>query len=193
LTTQVEPEGDDPFVLHPGEFVLGSTYETWGCRTISLVGWRARLWPSHAVATVAVGGRWIRSGSGDLVFGVDGRPTPVVAATEIMSGRPCYEVCFSDGQTIIADAAHLWRTTTKSARKHGGPPRVVTTTDIAALAAGREEWNHHVELGGAGAVPRAVVAGRPLLPGRRALVDGRRPSRGVPERPSTSGWRCFRA
>ena len=27
LTTQVEPEGDDPFVLHPGEFVLGSTWE----------------------------------------------------------------------------------------------------------------------------------------------------------------------
>ena len=27
LTTVVEPAGDDPFVLHPGEFVLGSTYE----------------------------------------------------------------------------------------------------------------------------------------------------------------------
>ncbi len=28
LTRLVEPEGDDPFVLHPGEFVLGSTYES---------------------------------------------------------------------------------------------------------------------------------------------------------------------
>ena len=27
LTTPVEPEGDEPFVLHPGEFVLGSTLE----------------------------------------------------------------------------------------------------------------------------------------------------------------------
>lgn len=27
LTTLVEPEGGDPFVLHPGEFVLGSTLE----------------------------------------------------------------------------------------------------------------------------------------------------------------------
>jgi dCTP deaminase len=27
LTTLVEPDGDDPFVLHPGEFVLGSTLE----------------------------------------------------------------------------------------------------------------------------------------------------------------------
>jgi dCTP deaminase len=27
LTRLVEPEGDEPFVLHPGEFALGSTYE----------------------------------------------------------------------------------------------------------------------------------------------------------------------
>lgn len=27
LTELVEPDGDDPFVLHPGEFVLGSTLE----------------------------------------------------------------------------------------------------------------------------------------------------------------------
>jgi dCTP deaminase len=27
LTTLVEAEGDEPFVLHPGEFVLGSTFE----------------------------------------------------------------------------------------------------------------------------------------------------------------------
>lgn len=27
LTRLIEPEGQEPFVLHPGEFVLGSTYE----------------------------------------------------------------------------------------------------------------------------------------------------------------------
>lgn len=27
LTRLVEPEGEEPFILHPGEFVLGSTYE----------------------------------------------------------------------------------------------------------------------------------------------------------------------
>ena len=27
LTRPVEPEGSEPFILHPGEFVLGSTYE----------------------------------------------------------------------------------------------------------------------------------------------------------------------
>ena len=30
LTRMVEPEGEDPFILHPGEFVLGSTYEVVG-------------------------------------------------------------------------------------------------------------------------------------------------------------------
>lgn len=28
LTHLVEPDGDEPFILHPGEFVLGSTFET---------------------------------------------------------------------------------------------------------------------------------------------------------------------
>ncbi|MEU8251269.1 dCTP deaminase [Nonomuraea sp. NPDC048916] len=28
LTRLVEPDGDEPFILHPGEFVLASTYET---------------------------------------------------------------------------------------------------------------------------------------------------------------------
>jgi dCTP deaminase len=28
LTVLIEPSGTEPFILHPGEFVLGSTYET---------------------------------------------------------------------------------------------------------------------------------------------------------------------
>jgi dCTP deaminase len=28
LTELIEPAGDEPFILHPGEFVLGSTFET---------------------------------------------------------------------------------------------------------------------------------------------------------------------
>ncbi|GAA1842212.1 replicative DNA helicase [Actinomadura bangladeshensis] len=49
---------------------------------------------------------------GDHLLGPDGRPTRVVAATEVMHGRPCYEIEFSDGEVIIADAEHQWRTTT---------------------------------------------------------------------------------
>ncbi|MGY1763638.1 replicative DNA helicase [Geodermatophilus sp. SYSU D00779] len=54
---------------------------------------------------------------GDQVMGSDGRPTTVVAATEVMSGRPCYEVHFSDGSVIVADAQHQWLTETRASRK----------------------------------------------------------------------------
>ncbi|WP_343710597.1 replicative DNA helicase [Mycobacterium sp.] len=47
---------------------------------------------------------------GDALLGADGCPTRVVAATEVMLGRPCYEVEFSDGTVIVADAAHQWLT-----------------------------------------------------------------------------------
>src|SRR5271168_4536067 len=46
----------------------------------------------------------------DELLGADGRPTGVVAATEVMLGRPCYEVEFSDGTVIVADAQHQWPT-----------------------------------------------------------------------------------
>ena len=47
---------------------------------------------------------------GDLLYDAEGRPTSVVAATDVMVGRPCYEVTFSDGSTIVADAEHQWLT-----------------------------------------------------------------------------------
>ncbi|WP_435831687.1 replicative DNA helicase [Nonomuraea fuscirosea] len=48
---------------------------------------------------------------GDLLLDAAGRPTRVIAATEVMRGRPCYEVEFDDGTVIIADAHHQWHTT----------------------------------------------------------------------------------
>ncbi|MGB0878046.1 MAG: replicative DNA helicase [Mycobacterium sp.] len=55
-------------------------------------------------------------GVGDLLIGADGRPTRVVAATEVMQGRPCYEVEFSDGTVIVADEQHQWLTETRASR-----------------------------------------------------------------------------
>jgi replicative DNA helicase len=67
--------------------------------------------------------------AGDQLLGADGKPTRVVAATEVMHGRPCYEVEFSDGEVIVADEEHQWLTWTPSWL---APPRVVTTGEIAA-------------------------------------------------------------
>jgi hypothetical protein len=50
---------------------------------------------------------------GDELLGRDGRPTRVVAATEVMHDRPCYDVIFSDGSVIRADAQHEWLTRTR--------------------------------------------------------------------------------
>jgi len=44
----------------------------------------------------------------DFVLGKDGNPTKVIATTEVMIGRPCYQIEFSDGSIIKADEKHLW-------------------------------------------------------------------------------------
>jgi replicative DNA helicase len=54
---------------------------------------------------------------GDQVIGEDGLPTVVVAATAELSGRLCYEVEFSDGSIIVADAQHQWLTDTRASRR----------------------------------------------------------------------------
>ncbi|MGE5289922.1 MAG: replicative DNA helicase [Micromonosporaceae bacterium] len=54
---------------------------------------------------------------GDYLLGADGKPTRVIAATDVMTGRPCYEVEFDDGTMIVADASHQWRTTTRASRR----------------------------------------------------------------------------
>jgi replicative DNA helicase len=82
---------------------------------------------------------------GDQLIGADGRRTTVVAATDVMNGRPCYEVEFSDGEVIVADGQHQWLTWTRAARRYDAQlrghgknyaepvlPRVVTTEQVAA-------------------------------------------------------------
>ena len=69
---------------------------------------------------------------GDALVAPDGTSTRVVAATEVMEGRPCYEVVFDDGTTVVADAEHQWCTDTRaSRRKPGSVPEVRTTREIA--------------------------------------------------------------
>jgi len=67
---------------------------------------------------------------GDVVLGADGRPTRVAAATEFMEGRPCYEIEFSDGSLIVADAQHQW-----AVAVDGGPTGILTSEWILATVA----------------------------------------------------------
>ncbi|WP_344778478.1 replicative DNA helicase [Nocardioides panacisoli] len=98
---------------------------------------------------------------GDQLYDAQGRPTTVVAATDVMVDRPCYEVQFSDGSTIVADAEHQWLTETRAARKskwaadtHDNRTRnqhtfasVVTTEEISrTLTVGEEGRRNHAVL-----------------------------------------------
>ena len=117
--------------LHPGQMIV--------------IAARPAMGKALALDTpLATPGGWTTMGRvevGDQVLGADGRPTTVIAATEILLGRPCYEVHFSDGSMIVADEQHLWST-----RAHGAR-RVRTTAEIAAtLRRGptERELNHAV-------------------------------------------------
>lgn len=86
---------------------------------------------------------------GDKVLGLDGKPTTVTFATDVMRDHACYNVTFNDGETIVADADHRWITETRASRKaanaakkyaHTSPharsqrqhyPSVITTKQIA--------------------------------------------------------------
>ncbi|MEG3634521.1 replicative DNA helicase [Micromonospora palythoicola] len=71
---------------------------------------------------------------GDQLIGADGRPTTVTHAYEVRHDRPCYEVEFSDGSVIVADAEHLWTTTTRAARRQQNERRPRYQWDASARA-----------------------------------------------------------
>nr|MDQ6897562.1 replicative DNA helicase [Actinomycetota bacterium] len=115
---------------------------------------------------------------GDEVMGADGLPTRVVAATEVMLGRPCYEVEFSDGSVIVADEQHQWLTETRASRRSFQSARdrrnryrnqrtfaaVRTTAVIASTLrtqAAEARLNHSVVLASPLALPDRVL---PLSP-----------------------------
>jgi replicative DNA helicase len=101
---------------------------------------------------------------GDELLGGDGRPTRVVAATEIMLGRPCYEVEFSDGTVIVADAEHQWPTA------YG-----IRTTGL--LRGGLDTISAAGSMGRYGTRPAATTLMAPVL-----QVDAVRPVGSVPVR-----------
>ncbi len=74
---------------------------------------------------------------GEELLGADGRPVLVVAATEVMTGRPCYEVVFDDQTSIVADAEHQWVTTTRADRRLAYAAAGRRPSGDAALADGR--------------------------------------------------------
>jgi replicative DNA helicase len=112
--------------LHPGQMVV--------------IAARPAIGKALALDTpLPTPGGWTTMGEvrvGDRLLGADGKPTRVVAATEVMHGRPCYEVEFDDGDVIVADENHQWLTWNPQDLGELLPPRVLTTGEIARSLSG---------------------------------------------------------
>lgn len=84
--------------LHPGQMII--------------IAARPAMGKALALDTeLATPTGWTTMGEvqvGDLLLDAEGRPTRVVAATEVLLDRPCYRITFDDGTSVVADAQHEW-------------------------------------------------------------------------------------
>ena len=113
---------------------------------------------------------------GDLLLGADGHPTRVLATTEVMLGRPCYEIVFSDGSAVVADEHHQWVTESRA-----GHRCVWTTRALARTLLGADGRPNHVVDAGRRALVGAGGPAPARVPRPRAVVDVR-PVASVPVR-----------
>lgn len=111
---------------------------------------------------------------GDKVLGRDGKATTVTGVTGVMLNRDCYEVKFSDGSTIIADAEHQWATDTLAERKSRRARKAplgkvikdsVTTLDILNTLMADGKTNHAVRVAEAIELPEAELPIDPYVLG----------------------------
>lgn len=93
--------------------------------------------------------------AGDYVLGINGESTEVLGTSEVFTDHDCYRLTFSNGETVVADAGHLWVTKarvdqpgrrTRKGMTHGSSvmTRARTTEEIyATLTFGtRGDRNH---------------------------------------------------
>ena len=50
---------------------------------------------------------------GDTLFDIEGKPCKVTAISETFADHQCYKMEFSNGESVVADAGHLWKTTAR--------------------------------------------------------------------------------
>jgi deoxycytidine triphosphate deaminase len=145
LTEEVTVGKDAPFVIHPGEFVLGRTLEWVELPDDIVARIEGKALALDTPIPTPTGWKLMdQLQIGDLVFDEDGRPTAVIDATEVMTGRECREVVFSDGTSLVCDLDHQWEVQTKYDRKRGAA-RVLTTREMEGrLRVANHEYALHV-------------------------------------------------
>ncbi|OEV08880.1 replicative DNA helicase [Streptomyces nanshensis] len=108
--------------LHPGQMIV--------------IAARPAMGKALALDTpLPTPGGWTTMGEvaeGDRLLTADGRPTEVVAVSDVLHDRPCFRVTFDDGTSVVADADHEWLTDTRASRRSArATASVKTTKDIA--------------------------------------------------------------
>jgi deoxycytidine triphosphate deaminase len=146
LTEEVTIEGDAPFVIHPGEFVLGRTLEWVELPDDIVARIEGKALALDTPIPTPTGWKLMdQLHIGDLVFDEHGRPTAIIDATDILTGRECREVVFSDGTSLVCDLEHQWEVQTKYDRKRGSS-RVLTTREMEGrLHVAQHEYAFHVD------------------------------------------------
>ncbi len=103
---------------------------------------------------------------GDELLDARGLPTRVVAATAVLTERACYEMEFSDGSVVVADAQHLWLTQPVGCRLRVAR-RLRTTQELARTI----ELDHVIAMPDGSGMKVADVRGVASVPVRCVQVD----------------------
>lgn len=73
---------------------------------------------------------------GDVLFDENGDPTTVLKAHDVLHERECFEIKFSSGETIVADAGHLWSVRISPAWNKAMPPKTLSTEEMFRIMQG---------------------------------------------------------
>ena len=117
LTELVEVGDDEPFIIHPGEFILGNTVERIKLGDDLVARLEGKALALDTVVPTPDG--WTTMGEikpGDFVIGGNGEPCRVLAVSPIYLGDTCHRIEFDDGASVVADAGHRWLTWTTQER-----------------------------------------------------------------------------
>jgi hypothetical protein len=168
-----------PCPRHPGEQLLHPWAAFECCEIVSRQNGKDMDCRTPILTTAG----WKTMGTveaGDHVYGPDGKPTKVLATSEIFTDHCCYEVEFHDGSTFIAGEDHLWRVWDKGAydaeiwratgdrNASNGTWRTLSTSAIAAsrwgfrrASKGRMEYRYRVRCD---AIPQTPEVDLPIDP-----------------------------
>ena len=153
LTELVSVEPDEPFIVHPGEFILGNTVEsvTLGDDLVARLEGKALALDTPVPTPIG----WTTMGQlkpGDQVFGGNGEPCQVTAVSPVYLGNVCHTLVFDDRTAVVADADHRWVTWTRQERsretkvnkrvKDGLPIRVLPAPSVKSTAKISETLRH---------------------------------------------------